>query len=803
MTFRRLRTRITVFFVALLALVQLAAFVAVNAANSTNARQKIDVELGVGERIFGRLLDQNRQRLLQAAKVLAADFAFREAIATNDLGTVLSALQNHGDRIDANAMMLVSLDGKVLADTLHPDEAARAFDFPSLMEVAQRDGSASSIELLQQHAYQLVVVPVLAPIPIAWIAVGLTVDDALAAELRQLTSLEVSFLDRSGHGQWNLLATTLEGDTRSQLLSDLPDLPVALATSRIGSGEMEQQLRLIELQQHGETELVAVLQRSVAAAMAAFDKLRDTLVALAIFSLLLSIAGSIAIALGITRPLSELVSAAIRIQKGDYAAQVTVTRHDEIGVLATSLDQMRSGIADREQEILRLAYRDTLTGLPNRAMFNEQLTAAIEESRQMSSPLTILMMDLDRFKYVNDALGHGVGDHVLKEVANRLQGQLRSSDMVARLGGDEFALLLQHANSDYAAGVAYKVIRALEEPIVFEEQLLDVGASIGIAQFPDHGEDASTLLRNTDIAMYVAKGNKGGFAVYDPKYDTHRQEHLSMLGELRRAVDKDELKVFYQPKVSLASSSADAVEALLRWDHPTKGFVSPGEFIPFAEHTGYIKVLTRWVLNESIRQCGEWLLGGIPLRVSVNISARDLMNRDLPDMISLMLAKHSVPAELLCIEITESGFMEDPAHAQRVLDSLHALGIQLSIDDYGTGYSSLSYIVRLPVDELKIDRSFVMRMSTDPTTLTIVRSTIELGHSLGLKVVAEGVEDDGVLRLLRQLGCDQAQGYFMSPPLSASRLEEWLRTSSWGMAARSKPQARVEADDLPPALRSA
>jgi EAL domain-containing protein (putative c-di-GMP-specific phosphodiesterase class I) len=279
--------------------------------------------------------------------------------------------------------------------------------------------------------------------------------------------------------------------------------------------------------------------------------------------------------------------------------------------------------------------------------------------------------------------------------------------------------------------------------------------------------------------MYVAKRNKSGFATYDPEYDTHQQEHLSMLGELRRAVERNELKVFYQPKVSLASSAVGAVEALLRWDHPVRGFVSPGEFIPFAEHTGYIKILTRWVLNESIRQCGDWYARGMPLRVSVNISARDLMNRELPDLIAQMLQSHGVPPDLLCVEITESGFMEDPAHAQRVLDRLHALGIHLSIDDYGTGYSSLSYIVQLPVDELKIDRSFVMRMTSDHTTSTIVRSTIELGHNLGLKVVAEGVEDEAGLKLLKQLGCDQAQGYFMSPPLPVDRLEEWLRTSPW------------------------
>jgi diguanylate cyclase (GGDEF)-like protein len=800
--FRHLRTRIAVFFVALLVLVQITALIAVNAANSTNARQKIEGELGVGERIFGRLLDQDRDRLVQATKILTADFAFREAIATNDLGTVLSALQNHGERINANAMMLVSLDGNVLADTLNPDATAHPFYFPALLRSAKADGSASSIELLQNHAFQLVVVPVLAPLPIAWVAVGLTVDDALAGELRQLTSLEVSFLGRSNAGAWHVLATTLNDRTRQQLLGELPDLPAALEAKRVGSGESEQQLRVIELHQQGGPEVVAVLQRSVATAIAAFDKLRDTLVALAAFSLLLSVAGSMAIAGGITRPLSALVRAAVRIQKGDYGAEVAVARGDEIGVLASSLDNMRSGIAAREQEILRLAYRDGLTGLPNRVLFHLRLNEALTTAVQMASPLAVLMMDLDRFKNVNEALGHGVGDHVLREVAIRLQGLLRAEDTLARLGGDEFAVLLPHANADYAAGIAHRILRALEQPIDYEGQPLDVGGSIGIAHYPEQGADAGALMRHADIAMYAAKDSKGGFAVFDAKYGTHQQEHLSTLGELRRAVEHNELAVVYQPKGSLATSSIGAVEALLRWVHPVRGFVPPGEFIPFAEQTGYIKVLTRWVLEETVRQCGEWIALGKPMQVSVNISARDLTSGELPEFVGDLLGRFAVPAELLCIEITESGIMEDPLQAQGVLEALHALGIHLAIDDYGTGYSSLSYVVRLPVDELKIDRSFVMEMAKDPTTLTVVRSTIELGHNLGLRVVAEGVEDEATLSLLRQLGCDQVQGYFLSRPLPAAKLDEWLAASAWGRG-QSRELAGATADTLPAQARIA
>jgi EAL domain-containing protein (putative c-di-GMP-specific phosphodiesterase class I) len=289
--------------------------------------------------------------------------------------------------------------------------------------------------------------------------------------------------------------------------------------------------------------------------------------------------------------------------------------------------------------------------------------------------------------------------------------------------------------------------------------------------------------------MYVAKSSKSGYVVFDEKFDNSQQQHLSMLSELRSAVEHGELRLYYQPKVTLATSAVAAAESLLRWVHPTRGMVSPGMFIPFAEHTGYIKVLTRWVLEEAVRQCAAWHQQGLRIQISVNISARDLMSRDLPDYISELLQRFDVPASSLCLEITESGFMEDPAHALRVLERLSAVGLELSIDDYGTGYSSLSYLMQLPVSELKIDRSFVCTMNGNKDLITIVRSTIELGHSLGLRVVAEGVEDPAGFALLRELGCDSAQGYYMSPPLPPDEFRAWLNGS---LPARSGPQAQSD-----------
>ncbi|MGH8258954.1 MAG: putative bifunctional diguanylate cyclase/phosphodiesterase, partial [Steroidobacteraceae bacterium] len=567
----------------------------------------------------------------------------------------------------------------------------------------------------------------------------------------------------------------------------LPDYARALTTPLLDMPDGAQQVRLLPLSSglaaasggasSADGQVVAVLQRPIASALASFRTLRATLVGLGILSLAISIVGSILIALGITRPLASLLAAVRRIRQGDYSVPIAISGNDEVGVLAQGIDHMRAGIAEREQRILKLAYEDLLTGLPNRAQFAEALERGLVAARAASQPLAILIMDLDRFKYVNDSLGHGVGDHVLCEVSARLRETSTGAACVARLGGDEFAVLAPALPADRVVELAQRIVAALEHPILYQGQPLDVGASIGIALFPEHAAESQGLVRNADIAMYAAKRNRTGYSLYDPTYDNSQQEHLSLLGELRRAVDAGELRLYYQPKISLASSTVGAAEALIRWVHPSRGLVPPALFIPFAEHTGYIKVLTGWVLAEAVRQCGAWRRDGLDLMISVNISARDLVNRELPDTIGRLLAEHDVPPERLCLEITESGFMEEPGHAQKVLDRLAGIGVQLSIDDYGTGYSSLSYIMRLPVAELKIDRSFVSRMSGNRDLATIVRSTIELGHSLGLKVVAEGVEDSEGFALLRELGCDSAQGYFMSPPLPADAFRHWVEGS--------------------------
>jgi len=751
------------------------AAILVTRANAQIARETIEQDLVQGERVFRRLLAQNQVRLQQGAAILSADFAFRQAIATHDAGTILSVLRNHGARAGAAAMMLVSLEGQVRADTQKPERAGKPFAFPALLQEAAPENRAASMVRFDGQLYQLVVVPVLAPEPIAWVALAFDVDDRMAAELRELTELEVSFLSRPHAESWRTNASTLAPELRAALAEALAK-PAAGPAREFELGGEPYEARVSAFTMPDGAEVAAVLQRPLAVGLRPFRRIDAVFTGLAVASLAFLVVGSVLIAREITRPLARLAEAARRIQQGDYANPVERGPPGEIGELAQSFNHMLEGIRSREKEILRLAYEDGLTGLPNRAMFMEQLEQSVRRARRSGESVAVMLLDLDRFKAINETLGHPVGDQALGVVAGRVRAALRESDVVARLGGDEFAVLLETGDTDRSGAVAAKIARVLEAPIVVEGQSMDLSASIGIARFPEHGEDASALLRSADVAMYAAKRDKTGVGTYDPGHDERRQEHLTLLGELRRAVEADELVLYYQPKVSIAAGATRAVEALVRWRHPTRGFVAPADFIAFAEQTGYIGAITRRVVDRAVAQCGRWRRAGADVRVSVNVSARDLRDgAAFCEAVAAALREHGVPAALLCLEITESALMEDPRGAQATLARLRELGIAASIDDYGTGYSSLAYIKQLAVSELKIDRTFVSGMEADARNAAIVRSTIELGHNLGLTVVAEGVETGHELEELRRFGCDAAQGYHFARPMPAEELDAWWR----------------------------
>ncbi len=474
---------------------------------------------------------------------------------------------------------------------------------------------------------------------------------------------------------------------------------------------------------------------------------------------------------------------------------VVVHSNDEIGAMATSFNTMQGQIAEAAEalggareglrqarneltasnaKLADLATIDTLTGLPNRTLLLECIEKMFPTAEQAGESMALLMLDLDRFKEVNDTFGHQLGDQLLQLVGVRLRQALDAAAIVARLGGDEFAVFLPSAHEISTQQVVQKLCAALEAPFLVEGYPLHVEASIGAALYPAHGSNSLTLLRRADVAMYKAKQGHEGYALYDARYDQYSPRRLALLGDLRKAIASNELRLYYQPKADLRTGLVKSVEALIRWQHPTHGFIPPDQFIPLAEQTGLIESLTRWVVTTAVKQCRCWLDSGLNLSISVNLSMSNLRDVRLPDTIADLLTQYEVPPHLLCCEITESAVMADAERTLQILNRLFGLGVRIAIDDYGTGYASLSYLKHLPADELKIDRAFVQHMTTVRADEAIVRSTVSMAHSLGIQVVAEGVEDQGTWNLLESLGCDIVQGYYLSRPVAAQDLEHWL-----------------------------
>ena len=438
-----------------------------------------------------------------------------------------------------------------------------------------------------------------------------------------------------------------------------------------------------------------------------------------------------------------------------------------------------------QQEALRYqATHDSLTDLPNRDLLQERVGEAIAAARQHAWPMAFLLLDLDRFKEVNDTLGHHIGDLLLRKIARRLESSVRESDTIARLGGDEFAVLMTATGMDSAQQLAHKLIQALEEPFQVEGLSLQVETSVGITLYPEHGSSPDELIRRADVAMYAAKKERSGLMVYDPEQDFTSKRLLALTGDLRRAIQDNGLTMHFQPKICARTGLPIGVEALSRWHHAEHGDIPPEEFVGLAEHSGLIQALTQWVLDTALHQCAAWRREGIDLSVSVNLSARNLLDEQLPGSLLTLLRATKVPVERLTLEITESIIMDDPRRALEVLTQLHDVGVAISIDDFGTGYSSLGYLKKLPAQEIKIDKSFVMDMDRNADDRTIVHSTIELAHNLGLSVVAEGVSSLETWDELKRLGCDEGQGYYFSRPIPPEALAQWYRETM----AEARPQ---------------
>ena len=745
-----LRTRIAVTFLLLLAAVLAAALGAVSATNHGNAEREVQRQLDVGASVFSRLLESNRRQLTQAAQAVAADYGFREAVSTRDTDTLVSVLENSGRRIGAAMVVLTSLNGDVIAASGLHVKAGTPFLMSPVQRGSMPDDSATSVMVDNGRIYQLVTVSVRSPLPVAWIAMGFELDEKAARELADITGLAVTLAVNSG-GHWTDAVSTV---------------PVA------GARPSDVVTRRIEMSRWGNDEVVAILSRSLADARAPFERLTKVLFLIAAVSLVASALAAFWLARNITRPLQDLTKAVDRMRTGSYDAALNVERRDELGVLAEGLQLMQAAVQSRDQSIRRLAYADSLTGLMNRTAFGAALGRTLAEAG--GAPIAVAVINLDRFRRINEHLGYSVGDAVLSKMAARLAAVPSVESAVARLAADQFAAFAPLRSAAALQAWGTSLVIALSEPVFVEAQPIDITATLGLAVAADGVNSADELMRCADLALEHARREKRALAVYGEALKPAARDQLSLLGELRHAVEHDELRMFFQPKVELKTGRVAGAEVLLRWQHPTRGLLGPADFIPFAEQTGFIRRLTRWTLDHAMAQGAQWQRAGMALGLAVNISVEDVGDVRLDARIATMLTRHQLPPALLTLELTESGFIEDPTQALRVLDAIAALGVSLSIDDFGTGYSSLSHLARMPVHEVKIDRSFVQGLESDPEFAPLVRSAIDMGHGLGLKVVAEGIETEEAALRLRDFGCDVAQGYWYAKPMPLAAFESWL-----------------------------
>ena len=621
---RSLILRLVGLSLLLLLIVQAAGFAVVRASIDRNARAQIARALDMDENIWRRLLDQNAEQLRQGSALLAADYGFRSAVNSGDEETIQSVLENHGSRIGAAVTALLGTDLTLRAVSL----TGSMDQFPAtLQQVVPRlaqQPQGSQIAVMEGIPYQFVMVPMRAPVVIGWVLMGFRIDQSRADEMRQLLSVHVALMVKAPGGAMTLPVSTLPKDAQALLLASggaAGELQTAKGTLLARSSPLDSV----------GGEVHSLLLRSVDEVVAPYRQLQVLLAIITVAGVLLFAVGTGLVAQRLTTPLRSLLAATQRLSRGEYDVPLEHTdRTDEIGNLARSFDHMRVDISAQQTEIRRLAYWDRLTGLPNRERFREAVVQAIARSASTPQPLAVLTLDLDRFKHVSDVLGYAFGDRLLQAVAERLSQQVSSpDDMVARLGGNEFAILLQHADAGDAHDIAQRINQSFEEPLAFEDQTVDLSAGIGFACWPGDAGDADTLLSRSEIAMYAAKRKLSGALQYDAAFDSSSAQTLSLLTELRHAVEHHELRLYLQPKVPLHGQTGQAAEALVRWQHPQRGLVPPMQFIPFAEQTGFVRHLTLWMFEEVARLLADPRTRGTPLRVSVNLSTRDLLDPEL------------------------------------------------------------------------------------------------------------------------------------------------------------------------------
>lgn len=778
-----LRTKLTFVFVGLLFTVQIITLLFVYNATAEKVYSETSRQLEYTGQIFLRQVDERVNKLTENGRLLAADFGFREAVASDDQATTLSALLNLKNRIQASRVLLIDKQFMNIADTGKTDNQVHPFPYEAVITHAEEHASTYAIIKLDNKLYEFVIIPVKAPITIAWIGIGFVIDDKLLQDLKSLAPLpaDISVTENNGHSDINVYASTLAHDTRQQIVESIGNMVPSTPMTYDSTGDEFIALRISLKSDVPLTEdLHVFLQYSLQKAFAPYRDLLFFMISFTVIGLLGSVMVAVFLARTLTRPVLQLAEATHHIKDGQYNFEFNIKSKDELGQLQSAFKTMQTAISSRENEIKYQAYHDQSTGLANRLMFETTIRERIENAVGSNNYFSIIMIGIQRLHEINYILGHDVSDELIRIIGEHLQDKIDATEVIARISSDTFALLINDDSNHPLIITLENILTLFNKSLCVRDNNIDVFINIGAANYPAHGIDDKLLLQHADVALNKARDTHKKFVVYEESLSQH-ENHLSLMGELRAGIDRGELCLHYQPQIDIKTQRISHVEALVRWQHPERGFMPPDDFIPLAERTGNIHNLTRWVLAEAISQRGIWASQGLDIGVAINLSANDLLRGSLEETLQDLLAKHKVEASSLVLEITESALMEDPSEAVRILQSLKTMGFVLSIDDYGTGYSSLEYLKRLPIDELKIDKSFIQCVASSKTDQVIVTSAVDLGHKLDLKVIAEGIEDTMSLDYLQHIGCDIGQGYLFSRPLSLEKFNDWLIKSEWGI----------------------
>ncbi|QFU22210.1 EAL domain-containing protein [Shewanella eurypsychrophilus] len=773
--FNRIQMRIFAFFVILLIAVQAISFSITFYANKRLEQEQLRNQLSVAELVFKSEYNDRNYYLSAFAETAAKDFGLKDIFIDDDSRSFLVALNNHRKRINADIAIAINIEGNIIGELmLSPrgmdkgkvkvgPEHGKQFRYP--LDTEFQD--VNPLYPLDDNIYQIKFAPLTSGASniIGWVGFGYIIGDELARSLQMKTGLNAGFMVSNGeNNQFISLSAERVNTDDYQAVSEF---------IQNGQSNDEYVLWHEALGEVNNKQLHAFMYLTRYDVLESFQKQWLLQLGLIVLMLPISLLLAFIISSDVTRPIKVLIEQARFIAKGNYNSKVQVGNSIEMKQLAEEFTVMQEAIVSRESKIAFQAYHDPLTNLPNK----NELERVTQPWFEDKSAVAICLINIKRMTEVNGTLGHVVGDEVIKEVSKRLCS-VDNIDLVCRMSGDEFVLVVKQTSPKALRELMAQVQQTIEAEYCYQDISLHLQLTVGIS-FVHYPSDLETLLRQADTSLQYAKKNKLDQQIYNQKIDVNTLERLQLINELKSAIEQGELVLFYQPKLDLKLNKVTHVEALVRWQHPDRGMIPPDTFIPIAEQMGQMNALTRWVMNESIAQYLRWKSQGIDLGIAINISAENLKDPYFCQYVLDVISDSNVPIEALTLEITEDAVVSDPENAIKQLKILKKYGLKLSIDDYGTGYSSLAQLKQLPVDELKIDKSFVQNLMVSQDDQIIVNSTLQLAHSLGLRVVAEGIEDEAALAWLTERGCEMGQGYYLSRPTDADNLVQWLTSSRY------------------------